>query len=670
MFKRTTNQDWIVSPVSGLLLCLDGGILTICNFLRILPEYLSAMQDPQRPPIQPFLNAWKVFQENERTNCQLFFQSLLHKRWVKRLNPHRSFKTRLGLAIATTILLFSLLLSWIVGNTSKAQIKAGSRHFMEQLAYQMSRNLDRHMFVYYQEIQTLATLEAIRDSQQPLTSKRALLNQLQTAYKNYAWIGLTNSDGVVVASTNQILEGKNVSKRPWFIQGQQGPTVEDVHDAKLLAPLLPNPDPSREPLRFVDIAAPIHDTTDANQFTGVLGAHLYWNWAKGVRDDLLKPLQNRYHVEAMILSQSGEVLLAPTVAPGSNPIPSNPNWFSSLPDLKSIQTAQQGKRGSFVEQWQDGTYLTGFAATQGHENYPGLGWIVLVRQSTQEAFATAITLQKQIIIWGIGLGLASGALAWWIAGQFLNPILAIALIADRIRRGDTSIHIPVFSGKDEVAKLSQAISSLLANLEQQKQLLQTFNMELEQKVEKRTLALQQANQELQRLTMVDGLTGVANRRHFDQHLAREWRRAVREQSPLSLILIDIDYFKRYNDYYGHPAGDTCLQQVAQTLHRQIHRSHDLAARYGGEEFVVILPNTGIEGAVHLAETIRQAVKDLQLPHAESLISQFISLSLGVATTVPTVDFSPSILIEYADKQLYQAKIAGRNRVIFGTCREG
>ncbi len=99
-------------------------------------------------------------------------------------------------------------------------------------------------------------------------------------------------------------------------------------------------------------------------------------------------------------------------------------------------------------------------------------------------------------------------------------------------------------------------------------------------------------------------------------------------------------------------------------------NNSLAARYGGEEFVVILPNTGIEGAVHLAETIRQAVKDLQLPHAESLISQFISLSLGVATTVPTADFSPSILIECADKQLYQAKIGGRNRVIFGTCREG
>lgn len=594
---------------------------------------------------------------------QLYCQDLVQKKWLKRLDPARSLKKRLGLAIATTILLFSLLLSWIVVNTSKTQIKADSSRFVEQLAYQMSRNLDRDMFVHYQEIHMLSTLEVLRDSHHSLASKRDLLTRLQKAYKNYAWIGLTDSEGMVVASTNQILEGRKVSNRPWFIQGKQGPIVEDVHEAKLLAPLLPNPNPNGEPLRFVDIAAPILNTTDPNKVEGVLGSHLYWNWAKDVRDDLLKPLQDRYHVEAMILSKSGEVLLTPAVDTGSKPIQFEPGWLSSISDLESVRAARDGKRGFLVEQWLDGTYLTGFAATQGLEDYPGLGWIVLVRQSTEEAFAKASVLQQQIIIWGITLGIASSALAWWIAERFLNPVLAIASAAHRIRRGDTNIHIPVFSGKDEIAKLSEAISALFTNLEKQKRLLQSFNLELEQKIEERTLALQQANQELQRLTMVDGLTGVANRRRFDLHLIQEWQRAAREQSSLSLILIDIDYFKRYNDCYGHPAGDICLQQVAQTLNSQIHRSHDLAARYGGEEFAVILPNTGIEGAVHIAETIRQAVKDLQLSHAESLISQFVSLSLGVATTVPTADSSPSTLVEGADKQLYQAKIAGRNRVM-------
>lgn len=602
---------------------------------------------------------------------------------IKRFRPRQNFKQRLGLIIATTILGFSLLLSWIVGNASKAQIKAGNGQFMAELAYQMSRNLDQGMFFYYQEIQTLATLEVIQDSRQALIRKRSLLNNLQSAYKNYAWIGLTNADGVVLASTNQILEGQNVSQRPWFIHGRQGPAVEDVHDAKLLAQFLPSS--NDEPIRFVDIATPVFSADDPNKFEGVLGAHLYWQWAKQVRDDLLNPLQDYYNVEVMVLSKSGEMLLAPANALDSN----QPSLSLLAPAgsqlLKSVQLAQDGGSGALVEQWSDGkSYLTGFAATQGHEQYPGLGWIVLVRQSAKEAFAKAAALQQQIIVWGIALGIVSGALTWWIAGWLLNPIMQIAAAADGIRQGDTTARIPVFSGRDEVAKLSRAVNALFVNLEEQKQLLIAFNAALDQKVRERTarlnclnekliaevsdrkqaeVALQQANRELHRLTMVDGLTGVANRRRIDQHLTQEWQRSIREQLPLSLILLDVDYFKRYNDCYGHPAGDHCLQRIAGVLSAQMQRSHDLVARYGGEEFLVVLPNTELEGAIHIAEAIRQAVKALQIPHANSQVNPFVTLSLGVATAFPAPGSYSSTLIESTDQQLYRAKEMGRDRVM-------
>ena len=610
----------------------------------------------------------------------------VHKRWLKKFSPRQNFKQRLGLTIAATILFFSLLLSWIVGNTSKAQIKADNGQFMAQLAYQMARNLDQDMFVYYQEIQTLATLDVIQDADQTLASKRSLLNKLQNAYKNYAWIGLTNSDGVVLASTDQILEGANVSQRPWFIQGKLGPAVEDVHEAKLLAPLLPNPSSTGDPIRFVDIATPVFSGADADTFEGVLGAHLYWQWAEQVRDALLNPLQDHYHVEVMILSKLGEVLLLPaTITNRSEPNIRPFSFNSGSQLLQSVRFAQEGEIGSLVERWIDGkSYLTGFAATKGYENYPGLGWIVLVRQSAEEAFSKAIALQEQIIIWGTALGITSGALVWWIAGRLLNPVLQIAAAADGIRQGDTTAKIPVFRGKDEVATLSRAVNSLVTSLEQQKHLLLAFNTNLDRKVRERTVrlddlnqklmaevsdrkqaevALQQANQELHRLTMVDGLTGVANRRHFDQYLAQEWQRAVHAQLPLSLILLDVDCFKRYNDFYGHPAGDHCLQQIAKVLSSQVQRSHDLVARYGGEEFAIVLPNTEIEGAVHIAENIRQAVTALQLPHANSLIASFVTLSLGVGTIVPASNSSPSVLIERADHQLYRAKDMGRDRVI-------
>jgi diguanylate cyclase (GGDEF)-like protein len=175
--------------------------------------------------------------------------------------------------------------------------------------------------------------------------------------------------------------------------------------------------------------------------------------------------------------------------------------------------------------------------------------------------------------------------------------------------------------------------------------------------------LEEANKELQRLASLDGLTQLFNRRRFDQSLETEWQRLARERSPLSLILCDIDYFKAYNDTYGHPAGDRCLQQVAKIIKKTVKRPADLVARYGGEEFAVILPHTDTAGAVHIAEEIRIQVKALKIPHLGSGCSQSITLSLGVATLVPCPHLANSTLIALADQALYQAKAAGRDRTI-------
>lgn len=175
--------------------------------------------------------------------------------------------------------------------------------------------------------------------------------------------------------------------------------------------------------------------------------------------------------------------------------------------------------------------------------------------------------------------------------------------------------------------------------------------------------LEAANQELQRLVSSDGLTKIANRRRFDEYFDLEWRHMAREVLPLSLILCDIDFFKAYNDTYGHLAGDCCLQQVANAISRKAKRPGDLAARYGGEEFAVILPKTEANGALDLAEKIREAVKKLEIVHAGSPICQYVTLSLGVASMVPDYKTSVATLIAAADKALYQAKEEGRDRVV-------
>ena len=208
-------------------------------------------------------------------------------------------------------------------------------------------------------------------------------------------------------------------------------------------------------------------------------------------------------------------------------------------------------------------------------------------------------------------------------------------------------------------KLAQALEKLQVSQTQ----LEEYAFTLEKKIAERTSALETANLQLQRLAAMDGLTQVANRRCFNEYWLQQWTLLQEEKQPLSLILMDVDYFKNYNDHYGHLAGDECLRQVAQSLSKLLMRPQDLVARYGGEEFVVILPHTPIEGAKKVAEGILSIIYDLNLVHVESQVSDRITLSIGVACVVPNVDFSWEVPISLADKALYQAKQEGRNRII-------
>jgi diguanylate cyclase (GGDEF)-like protein len=175
--------------------------------------------------------------------------------------------------------------------------------------------------------------------------------------------------------------------------------------------------------------------------------------------------------------------------------------------------------------------------------------------------------------------------------------------------------------------------------------------------------LKASNRKLQRQAAADGLTGIANRRYFQYYFHREWQRSQREQTWIALILCDIDFFKQYNDTYGHLAGDDCLKQVAKLLEQIIHRPADLAARYGGEEFVILLPNTDLSGAQTIAKNLQQNLFDLHVAHKSSPISDRITLSLGVAAKVPQQQEQPNTLIAAADRCLYAAKAQGRNGMV-------
>jgi len=188
----------------------------------------------------------------------------------------------------------------------------------------------------------------------------------------------------------------------------------------------------------------------------------------------------------------------------------------------------------------------------------------------------------------------------------------------------------------------------------------------EKKLLEITARLSAANKELRRLSSLDGLTGLANRRLFDNTLEKEWRRGLRQQTRLAIVMMDIDHFKLYNDHYGHLAGDECLKQVAGALLTCLRRPGDLLARYGGEEFVALLPDTDKAGAMLLAKYARVAVEGLAIPHAGSPVAKVVTISLGVASSIPQSGQNATELVEAADKALYRAKGKGRNQVVAGS----
>jgi two-component system, chemotaxis family, response regulator WspR len=173
--------------------------------------------------------------------------------------------------------------------------------------------------------------------------------------------------------------------------------------------------------------------------------------------------------------------------------------------------------------------------------------------------------------------------------------------------------------------------------------------------------LTEINLQLQQIASLDGLTGIPNRRCFDERLEEEWKRAIREQAWLTLVMLDIDHFKQYNDLYGHLAGDECLKSVASAIAGNMLRPADTAARYGGEEFILVLPGTNLEGGEFVAEKVRSAIEELCIPHEASATGKFITISLGLATTVPGRGSDALELLAETDAALYAAKEAGRNR---------
>ena len=265
--------------------------------------------------------------------------------------------------------------------------------------------------------------------------------------------------------------------------------------------------------------------------------------------------------------------------------------------------------------------------------------------------------------------LLATAIARWLS----KPLKILTLAAEQVRNRDYS-GTPNLKTGDEMEVLADAFNLMVrdiqrysSTLETQNRQLANYSQTLEVRVKERTSELRTANARLQLLATSDGLTHLANRYHFDIGMDRAWRQAYQVQSPLTLILLDIDFFKRYNDTYGHRAGDDCLRLVAQTIERAVPKGAGVVARYGGEEFAILLTsnrdrdNRDRDG-LKIAQAIRQAIAHANIHHEASPLNSVLTVSQGIGSLVPTRDDSPSLLIEMTDRALYRAKAKGRDRI--------
>jgi diguanylate cyclase (GGDEF)-like protein len=295
-----------------------------------------------------------------------------------------------------------------------------------------------------------------------------------------------------------------------------------------------------------------------------------------------------------------------------------------------------------------------------------LGWIAIAIELNEYQAYQRKVFQDNILI-----GLLVLSITLWLVRRFslaiVNSILGITVAVGRYSQGDFNHRVEEVSDGElgdletGINRLAQLVGKSQLSLQETNRKLSSYNDELNLRVKEKTAHLEEANRELEVLSEVDSLTRLKNRRCFDKRLQQEWQRLGRSAQPLSLLMCDIDFFKEYNDTYGHLVGDDCLVSVAQEIAQVCKRGSDVVSRYGGEEFAIILPQATTDEAVAVAIEVIEAINKLSIQHDASPIRNTVSLSIGLVTMIPMVGKEPNTLVRLADEALYQSKHEGRNR---------
>lgn len=535
-----------------------------------------------------------------------------------------SLGNRLALASASLVLAAIAVLGWAVSHEVEDYAHDMIGTSLAETGYQMADKLDRSMAARVKEVQLLQGVHALTAQMEP-SRMRELIEQLQASYDVASWIGVTNAEGEVVAATDGLLEGKSIAHRPVFTNARQALWVGDVHEAVMLAQLLPSP--GGEDIKFVDVAAPLHD--EDGRFMGVLAVHLSWEWAERLKASMLSPREQAQDIDVIVVSSDGTVVLGPRGLLGTQ-----------LGSLASLDETGYSGPSWTTETWPDGRqYLTGRAVSEGEGAFPGLGWTVLARRPVEAAFAPVTRLQTKLLIGGLIVALCVALIGWGMLSRLSAPLARLSRAADKVRQGAGANTIPLELSSPELSRLSRSLRSMVSQILNQRQ----------------------AIDELQDMASADPLTGLPNRTYLGAQLEQRLVSARQSQRSVAFLYLDLDGFKGVNDTYGHHAGDRLLIEVARRL-RDCLRGEDIAIRLGGDEFVLI-----VEAESDKARWLVQAVgqRIIQAVSAPVTLADGQQASVGASIGValwPDQAETASEVMTHADTALYAAKAAGKGRV--------
>lgn len=520
---------------------------------------------------------------------------------------------------------------------------------LARLAVGMAESLDATLRERFREIQVVAGLVPLRERWAADPSMtRGILAAMHATAPDYAWLGFVTPDGHVRAGTEGMLEGMAMNGRAWFETGSTRPTVGDVHEAAILNRLLVRIDP--EPLRLVDLAAPVRDA--GGRVIGVLAGHLSWDWAIRVRRRLLD--DGLPGTDLWVLDRNGRVILGPRLGVA----PFDPVRLGAM--------TEEG-RGTFAATIAGETQLAGFAsAAKGERSEnaigdPGLGWIVVAMRPEAQILAPVHHSIHALLGLGAGIALLGLALAWSLGYRAAAPLRRMTAAMGRIGPDTDATTLPRLDEAQEFAAVAAALSALLGRLGAVERELSDATLR-----STRVAAFYRRQiEDLRQAAGTDMLTGLLNRRGFAGPAEEAFEQARAGRRGVAVLVADIDHFKRVNDQHGHDAGDAVIRHVGALLAEAV-RGSDTVARFGGEEFVLLLVGLGLSEAAHIAERLCTAVRNAEIAHGGRVMA--VTVSIGVAT-VSAGDPDIEAAIARADAALYEAKARGRDRVGVAAARE-